>query len=47
MICQRNYFEISLIFMIGLSNIFNVHKEMQISVKIFPKIEKKKVNAID
>jgi hypothetical protein len=28
-----------LIFMIGLSNTFNLHKEMQISVKIFPKIE--------
>jgi hypothetical protein len=35
--------EFSLIFMIGLSNTFNLHKEMQISVKIFPK----KINAID
>jgi hypothetical protein len=41
--------EFSLIFMIVLSNTFNLYKERQISVKIFPKINNNNNNnnAID
>jgi hypothetical protein len=38
-IVNLRFLGMTLIFMIGLSNTFNLHKERQISVKIFPKIE--------